>query len=352
MKIVIIILLLSVCAFGADSVVTIAENGGDYTSQKAAFDAQQQDVTLFDPGDLLVFEYTGSWASVDSNGIADLTGYTTDTDNYIKLLGVGDARCNGVWSNTAYRSVSQNKNWYAALGVSEDYTVIDGLQFEFHRTGATGGSDAFAVGLDPSNKCTIRNCIIRRTPGDTLDEDSWGIFLYESDDTVYIHNNLIYGFNDHPSSYGIYIVTDSASAYIYNNTITECKRGIYLPSNLGIVAKNNIFSACSSAFEAGLLAASSDYNATDSTQFNVAWGSGNTNDSVNAVYDFVDADNGDWHWGSAFVGADLSGDEFLSFSTDIDGDTRTDPWDRSMDEYIAGEPAAERTFRRRESRRR
>jgi hypothetical protein len=55
---------------------------------------------------------------------------------------------------------------------------------------------------------------------------------------------------------------------------------------------------------------------------------------------FVDEDGDDFHLNASDTvaknkGTDLSGDSYLPFSDDIDGQTRSGTWDIGADEYVA-----------------
>ncbi|UCE65081.1 MAG: hypothetical protein JSU85_09370 [Candidatus Zixiibacteriota bacterium] len=326
-RLILILCLIAIPVYGADSVITICPSGCDYTSLITAVANEDMDVTSLDPGDSLFFEISGTWSGYDQGMLTiDTAGYKTDSDNGIKIYTTGSARHPGVWSTTAYRLVNTDGDWQIPMEIQANYVEIDGLQIEFYRSAGTNRTYAINENYDP-NGTTIRNCIIICDDSSTV-QGAIGIRFGLTDlDSIYIYINLIYGF----SSRGVSTVTGSGGSIVYSNTVANC--GVAYESDIGRpIFKNNIVTECGAGWSSNNVHDSTGYNATDSASLGYT---AQTGDSVDAEYSFVNVAAKNWHWSSPFAGADLSSDPFLAFTTDIDGQTRTDPWDRGMDEYVA-----------------
>jgi len=69
-KIILIILLLAVSSFAADTVFTVCPSGCDTTNLVDALDYFDGfDVTALGAGDSLIFEISGTWSEVDSGEV-------------------------------------------------------------------------------------------------------------------------------------------------------------------------------------------------------------------------------------------------------------------------------------------
>lgn len=139
---------------------------------------------------------------------------------------------------------------------------------------------------------------------------------------------------------GIYDATGSGQYnYLYNNTIYSSGTGIYVQNGSRTLLKNNISYGNSNGDYFG----SFDLNSLD----NISQDSTSPNISLrNKIVSFVDAYGGDLHLSSQDTsakdnGANLSGDNFLPFNYDIDGDSRPQgsAWDIGADEATSQAPA-------------
>lgn len=124
------------------------------------------------------------------------------------------------------------------------------------------------------------------------------------------------------------------NTYFFNNTIVDCDIGIRNLYNANLFKLiNNVVMDCTDSWAFTSLHASSDYNITDNND-----PLSGSNNILSTQLTFVNTGSRNYHLTSAdaaiAIGTDLSGDANLSFSTDIDNNTRT-TWNMGADEYIA-----------------
>jgi len=130
---------------------------------------------------------------------------------------------------------------------------------------------------------------------------------------------------------------DGVTLYVYNNTVSDCYRGIAFGSGSVLTVKNSTVFNNTDDFYGTMTI---DYCASDDVDGNHAVDL-NENAGDEWTDNFVDYANGDFHLKSTApdlidAGTDLSSDSDLSFSDDIDGDSRPSPyWDIGADEYPA-----------------
>jgi len=109
--------------------------------------------------------------------------------------------------------------------------------------------------------------------------------------------------------------------------------GLYAIDSAYPLAKNNIFAGCGAmAIQSALFVSGTGYNATD--QPSIGYPPTPSSDRVGQTFSFVDAAAGDYHLAPDDTGARDYGtsDVGAVTSTDIDGQTRLDPWDIGADE--------------------
>ena len=309
----------------ATEVVKIVDTGGggDYSSL-AAWEAdfgsctQSNYPSMSGDGDLVGADLIAVADCRCSTGAADTTavtidGWTTDNTRYIKIWTDPNEnyRHDGKWNTSAYRIVVTSGD---ALAIREEYTKIFGLQIDC--TSKPSGSSGIHI---YSNYTYIGYSIIRNAER--------GIKPFLSSRIVYMWNSIIINCwraidNDDDTS---------SSQYAYNITaVGSDNHGI-----LRCLAKNCLCKGYSSACFYGL-ASGSDYNASDDDTGD-DWGSYGR---ANQTFTFVDEVNDNYHLDSSDTGAkdygtDLSSDPYLSFTDDIDGETRSGTWDIGADEYVA-----------------
>lgn len=122
------------------------------------------------------------------------------------------------------------------------------------------------------------------------------------------------------------------NVYFYNNTIADCDIGYTDLFNAGLsLIKNTIIQATNPFNSSSGISGSSNYNLSSDSDAPGA------NSIQSTTLTFVDAGNDNYHLTAAdaaiAIGTNLSADAGLSFSTDIDNDTRS-TWNMGADEYI------------------
>ncbi len=108
----------------ADIIKHVVKEDGteDYTSC-VAWEADQQR-TLTTPDEIQHLEVVGSWTAAEASFL--ISGWVTNVDNYIKMWTSGDARHEGVWSNTAHRFYREANA--DVVSIVEFYCYMEGFQ--------------------------------------------------------------------------------------------------------------------------------------------------------------------------------------------------------------------------------
>ena len=304
---------------------TVCPSGCDYTALETCMNANEQNLVTADK--YFDVEISGTWSSADTTAVT-IHNYTTDSTRYINIYTTGNARHAGVYSTSKYRMYVKN----GCISISGDntYLTIDGLIINVYAeedyTWVGSGISSTAI-----PQITIKNNVIKRT-GSTLGAVSsgsgisWGGATYGG--VLKAYNNIIYSFAKNGTAHdglGIAFSQYNGTGYIYNNTIYNCDKGINQGNTSTGYTKNNIVQSSSNY----------DYSLEDA-------GSNNLDDDgtgdITATLDFVSKTAGseDFHLAASDTaaidaGADLSG----TFTTDIDGTTRSGTWDIGADEYVA-----------------
>jgi hypothetical protein len=302
--------------------------GTDYTSLQAAI-ADQLSVrpNLVANDEILEFHCKSSAGSPDIVTGSDalfISGFTTDSTHYIKIVGDRDGPA---WDNSKYhiRGVAQK----TVFNVSVPYTVFERLQIElFEPTGGDSGIYATAEIL-------IDKCMIRLTGPST---DGRAVTIKGPD--IKIINTVIFDFNSNSTDRGIYNAA-GYKYYLYNCTIVNVSDfGARTSSNYG-VAKNTLTYNCGSGFDdPNDWDSSSDYNIAND---NSAPGPNSINNATGVI--FTDETNKDFSLATGSIGIDqgmdLSNDPVYPVTEDFLGNPRPAGagWDIGAFEYGAGGPA-------------
>ncbi|MCP4126926.1 MAG: hypothetical protein GY753_07680 [Gammaproteobacteria bacterium] len=284
-------------------VKTIRSSGGDYTSLSAWESGEQTDLVSAD--EIAVAECYDDWPSGLNNSV-DISGWTTDATRRIIIRTPASERHDGTPQSGFH--VKPSLGYGRAVWLRTPYVTLEGIEVE--NTGAGGE----AIGVFYSAGIIIDSCIIK-----AVDQG-----IKRVADTTIVRNTLIYDCDE-----AITISESSRSYTCENVTIANCTQGFHGDGDQ--VLKNCVAYGCTTNFD-GTFSASSTNNASSDYSGDAPPGSNPyTSDVVSG--DFEDAANDDYHLasGSGLIdqGADLSG----SFTTDVDGDTRSGTWDIGFDEY-------------------
>jgi parallel beta-helix repeat protein len=222
------------------------------------------------------------------------------------------------------------------------YLIIDGLRLEKNAY-PSGSSSRYGINLatgvgTSGNLATIKNCILKdSTQWDSGTGAQTGIYVGDKDWNVLIYNNVFYNWK-RTSSTNVCIATDydSNPLNIYNNTFINSTKGIRIGGNPTITIKNNIFQDDTADVEGTI-----DTQATNLTDLtDVASGLTAGSNVFESALTFINKTGNNYHLSTSDTsainaGSDLSG----TFTTDIDGTTRSGTWDIGADEYVASAPA-------------
>jgi parallel beta-helix repeat protein len=276
------------------------------------------------------------------DGSTSVNGWTTGLNNYVRIftpnlsseVGVSQ-RHNGKWDDSKYNYIR------GSLSIADSYTRVEGLQIQTRVSSPFYGILAYSATNRPTGIRISSNIV--KIPEAV--NNSYGIvFGTQTTRPNYVYNNIVYGFTgvgamaiDMDSDYG------SGPSYVYNNTVFGSYYGIYVAYKNALL-KNNLAIDNFSDYD-GTCPNDSDYNAYYRGAPYFEGGGVNNSNGLNiSAYAsssvFVDAIHEDFRLSSSSplvnVGADLSGDASLSFSVDLQNQTRSGTWDVGADEY-AGE---------------
>ncbi|MCK5591170.1 MAG: hypothetical protein KAI72_04370, partial [Candidatus Pacebacteria bacterium] len=293
-------------------------------------------VTISNTGELAV-----SVASCrSSSGTADQTavtidGWTTSATNYIKIYTTQENRHSGIWSDSVYRLTgTAAANDTHLLDIKENHVKVEGLQISLTNSGGYTGCNALNMDSQgTASEISFNSNILKGAISETNSEGR-GIYANDADITAKIYNNIIYDFVNGAAANTAGIATSTGGTYyLYNNSLIDNYVGIAINAGTA-AAKNNIVkgSGDTNAY-VGTFAAGTDYNATDGTD-DIGQGS---NNKTGQTFSFVNESIDNFHLDPADVsakdlGMDLSGDSNISFSDDIDNETRSVAWDIGADE--------------------
>lgn len=294
------------------------------------------------PSEPLTITTSVAWSNPDTEGVT-ISGISTTSTNTLTITTTGSARHQGVYSTSYYRLEATSNN----ISVMTSYTTVDGLQV--YQTSPGNSTSNIVDGSRYSVGNVFKNNVVkgangRAQNGISVAQDS-GSF---GPNGTKVYNNIIYNFKNttYNNGTGISAASGNPTAYLYNNTVYLCYTGIqgYSSASYPVTLKNNI--SYNNV---------TDYNTT-------SWGATSTNNlskdttapALNTYYvsktlTFTNTTAGseDFHLVSTDTdaidkGVDLSG----TFTTDIDGTTRSGTWDIGADEYVASGPSIHTTILR------
>ena len=278
-----------------------------YTSLSAWEAAENRNLTV--TNEIAVARIEGTWTNPDTTAVT-IDGWTTDATRYIRIYTAPEARHVGVWSDAKYRLSNSGRAIYNV----EPYVKIDGIQID-NKTSTSQGILSYQSGVE------ISNSIIKNS----------SIGLYLSGDNVKVKNCLIYD-----SSFGIRFT--GTNGFFYNCTYANNATAVYLDAKFSTL-KNSIFTNNTTDISnSGFGVSQTTYSATNLGQ-SISGIPADQSNKFNQTFVFLNSVNKDFHLSNTDnsakdQGVDLSADPNFSFSNDIDGQNRTNPWDMGSDEII------------------
>lgn len=278
----------------------------------------------------------------ETNGTADTTNVviagwtgTRSLTSYIDIKTSAGHRHAGVYNTAKYRIELSAS--VLCINNQTSYTRFTGLQTS---TGSTnplaGGIQSATAGAAPY---LVDSCICRATVANGGEMLGYTSSTAAGHTQTYI-NNIVYGASGVGGT-GLFVRGNGAGSrgIIYNNTIYNCTTG-FRARDANVVWKNNLAIGCTDCYLETSAAEIATYNAWDDAGGDPGTNGTNLSASTDAQI-FVDATVSNFHLVSgstaANVGVSLSTDSdgFYSFSTDVDGETRSGTWDIGADEIVS-----------------
>ena len=330
-------------------------NNGDGTTSGAAASpgAAGAYTTLQNAVTDIVADYPDFVASnvqidVDCAGIAadvkaTIDGATTDATRFWRIFTTQANRHDGKWNTSKYRIENSSGSLENALTISDQYVTINGIQAS--RVGPTGtGSYGSAIGTAAGSlDIKLYNSIIRGAACNAGGGGfCWGLDLNPNvaNARLTVVNNVAYGAGG--VQLGMYSGNGNNGEIniVFNNTGYGGQFGIRLHAGGGtdtLYMRNNVVQSNSTA---GYNLAAGSFT-TLTTEKNITADATSPDVSFRSLTcSFVSTTGGseDFHLQAGDTnckdaGANLSADPQYSFTTDIDADTRSAPWDIGADEY-------------------
>lgn len=267
--------------------------------------------------------------------VVNLDGWTTGPTNYIRIftptapveVGVSQRHA-GKWDAGKYNlSVADTDPIY----ILDNHVRVDGLQVLLTLAADSNGGAITCYGDGTTSPMDFRisNNICRGniSNGQTGAVGiSPGIWDVSPQCTIRVWNNIVY---DMKCIGGHALQQSGGVMWAYNNTFYNCTWGLESSDNTLTIARNNIVQKCDIGFFGTM---TEEYNITDLAESLTGTGSRNLSTAV-----FVDSIGRDFHLAVSDTiarnsGTDLSGDPYLPFATDIEGNLRQGAWDIGADE--------------------
>lgn len=296
---------------------TVKSAGGDYTSLSAWEAGEQTNLVTADE-----IRQAECYAMSDTTSVT-FDGWTTDSTRYIEVTVPSAERHDGKWNTSKYRL---ELTTVTGLDCVESDVRIHGIQL----SQTTSTVNARGITLRGTGEYQISNIIGKGSYSGA----ATGFFINNNTTgTLKCWNVVIYDILNGGATMAAFRNNSTGIIYCYNATVHNCFRG-YLRSNGTFLVKNCIAQDCTDDGYNGTFDAASTNNCSD-----IASDAPGSNSSTGEVT-FVDEANDDFHLDSSDtvakdLGADLSADANIPFSTDIDGATRSGTWDIGADEITS-----------------
>ena len=303
---------------------TVDPNGGSDYASLSAWEAGEQ--ALYSSGDIAIADCKRTGATKDTT-IVTVAGWTAGV--IPKIIVNAAHRHEGKWADQR-----GDGNYIYVLSVGASGTALQlgnagnevfGLLLE---KVSTAGYNSAGIGVSAVANTRISGCIVRNAGSGSTEVK--GIAGETVNTDTIVENSIFYNW---PTA-GIKVQAASDSNFkIYNCTVYGCGIGVHTYGYQDTDIKNTLALNCTTCF-AGGAGPVSNYNV--SSDATAPGANKATNKTAYTDY-FVDPANGDFHLKNTSLalfglsGADLS----ATFTTDIDGVTRSAPWDIGADQYVA-----------------
>jgi hypothetical protein len=308
---------------------TIKSSGGDYTSLSNWEAGEQGNLITQD-----IWVHASCYPMRDTTPVV-FNGWVTDSTHYIKVDSPEGYRHQGVFDNTKYYL---NVSGYHCMTIYEDYIFVDHLQIQHDAGDSTIPVNAIYmpyIFIKGAKHCDIYNNII-------FSKDCYGSYALTgcmgilSDDVIgliRIWNNIIFGFGySSDRGNGAIALSLDGEGDVYNNTIVNCDVGLYV--NVNYTVKNCIFSNCKT--DAILFDFLSDSYCSTTNNNTKGLTPSVTSNRFSQTFSFRNITNSDYHLKGIDTGAlgyGVTNPGNSLFNDDVDGVTRSIPWDIGADQY-------------------
>lgn len=300
---------------------------GCYTSLSAWQTAQVRNLVA--SNEIAVAQIDGAWTLPDTTPVI-ISGWTTDATHYIKIYTTAAARHTGKWDDTKYRL--ENGNWGVhIIDNQQNFTTIEGVQI-LHSGGGSSSSGIYSVDFAG---VIVKDSIVKKSSTIT----GQGIMVTGTPiASSGVVNSIAYGGWDQ----GIDVAAHDGYGYAYNTTSYGNNfgyNGFYIQNLKNCIGASNTIADFA---RTGTYAVNTTTCASSGPTANTFTDTGSR---INQTFSFIDPLNEDFHLQSTDTaakdfGTTLSTDSIHAFATDIDGQTRTAPWDIGADEVSGGTPPA------------
>ncbi|MBU4256962.1 right-handed parallel beta-helix repeat-containing protein [Patescibacteria group bacterium] len=295
---------------------------------------------------IAVAKIDGAWTQPDTNRVT-IDGWTTGPNNYIRIYTAPEARHKGI-AGTGYRLITTASS-VPGIYIYEGHVRIEGLEFQHTNTynNSMNGITIYNSGV-PDNDIRLIGLLVHDCSSPGTYEAS-GVSIGAGPGKVIIANSIFYN----NKTDGVRAGTNSSTltVYSYNNTFVNNGRyGLYKNWSNAVVSKNNY---AGGNLVADYFASTGSISMTTSASSDATGSAGLRNiavsDSAGAYFMNLEKGSENFHIQSSLLlkdaGTNLSADANLAFSDDIDGQTRSAPWDIGADETAAsGETPAKFRF--------
>lgn len=306
---------------------TVKSAGGDYTSLSAWEAAQQADLTATDEiRQAEVYDFTDTTA-------VDINGWTTDATRYIRVYMAAANGHAGTWNTSKY-NLTVNTSSVHSLTIQENYVRIEGLQIAGIHADSQHGIDISNTGNAASSDIRLDRIIVSDCGGTSTVLHC----IKQNTGLLTVRNSVLYGNHagDGFSAVGGTSNLDNVTVGLvgrngFENSFgagTITLRNCYAHKGSGSCYDGTISRTTCAHSSATVHAGSTASIAYSTANFtNVTAGSENLHLVSGASATLLTG------------GTDLSG----TFTTDIDGETRSD-WSIGADEFIAATGNRRRRF--------
>jgi hypothetical protein len=310
---------------------TVKSAGGDYSSLSAWEAGEQANLTGAGPA------VAECYAFADTANVV-VNGWTTTAADYVQIVAAAGEGHAGVWDAGKY-TLSVGAVTTIALTVNEDFVRVEGIQIEHtHATSASRRPGVSVSGTAAAASSDVRlDRLLIRNAGQGGVATSGNVSVGSG--KVTLRNCVLYG----GQSNGLYsLFTTNAPTVNADNCTFAGNASHGANRNNGTVTLRNCYAGANVTDDyTGTITRTTCAHST-ATVF-----AGSTASVAHSTATFVSVTGGseDYHLvtGSALVdaGTDLSGD----FTVDVDGATRSAPWDIGADEF-AGAAGGHPTWKR------